>query len=170
MRKQLGLHDLAGLRVERGERLVHQQDFRIDGERAGEIDALAHAAGELARVIVLEAFEPDELEQLHGALAVGSADRAGDFAADDGVGEHRAPRQQAVVLEHKAAVGAGLAHGAAVEQHFAGRRVFEAGDDAQERGLAAAARPDHGNEFAALDVEIDAAQRFEVAERFATSA
>ena len=117
----------------------------------GEVDALAHAAGKLPRVIVLEAFEPDELQQLHGALAVGRTDRAGDLAADDGVGEHGAPRQQAVVLEHEAAVGAGLAHGAAVEQHVARRRVFEAGDDAQERRLAAAARSDHRNEFAALD-------------------
>ena len=48
------------LRVERRERLVHQQDIGIDRERAGEIDALAHAAGELAREIVLEAFEADE--------------------------------------------------------------------------------------------------------------
>src|ERR1700693_5025932 len=117
-------------------------------------------------MIVLEAFQPDELQQLHGALAVGGADRAGDFAADDGVGEHRAPRQETVVLEHKAAVAAGLAHGAAVEQHLARGRALETGDDAQERGLAAAARPDHGNEFAALDRETDAAQRFEIAERF----
>jgi hypothetical protein len=32
------------LRIERAERLVHQQDFGIDGERTGDADALFHAA------------------------------------------------------------------------------------------------------------------------------
>ena len=74
--QQLGLHDLARLRVERGERLVHQQHVGIDRERAGEIDALAHAAGKLARIIVLEAAEADELEQVERALALLVADLA----------------------------------------------------------------------------------------------
>ncbi len=48
------------LLVERGERLVHQQDFRLGGERAGERHALAHAAGEFAGIAVLEAVEADQ--------------------------------------------------------------------------------------------------------------
>src|SRR4029077_14112280 len=127
---------------------------------------LAHAAGQLPRIVVFKTLEPDELQQLHGALAVGRADGAGDLTADDGVGQHRAPRQEAVVLEHEAAVAAGLLDRAAVEQHLARTGMFEAGDDAQERRLAAAARPDARDELAALDVEADAAQRFEGAERF----
>ena len=47
--EQLRLHQVPGLRVERAERLVHQQDARIEGERAGERGALLHAAGELRR-------------------------------------------------------------------------------------------------------------------------
>ena len=31
--RQLRLHDLAGLRIERRERLVHQEHLRVDGER-----------------------------------------------------------------------------------------------------------------------------------------
>ena len=75
-------------------------------------------------------------------LRSAGAGLACDLAADHGVGEDGAPRQQAVVLEHEAAVAARLAHDAAVEQHLAATRVLEAGDDAQERGLAAAARSD----------------------------
>ena len=37
------------LLVERGERLVHQQDPRLGGERAGDRDALPHAARQLGR-------------------------------------------------------------------------------------------------------------------------
>ena len=50
--QQLGLHGLARLRVERAERLVHQQHLGIDGERAGDADALLHAAGKLMRAAV----------------------------------------------------------------------------------------------------------------------
>ena len=42
--QQLLLHHDLGLRVERGERLVHQQDRPFHDQRAGERDALAHAA------------------------------------------------------------------------------------------------------------------------------
>ena len=41
---------LAGEGVERGERLVHEQDARIRREGAGERDALFHAAGELVDI------------------------------------------------------------------------------------------------------------------------
>ena len=60
--QQLLLQDFARLRVERGERLVHQQDRRIDGERAHQADALLHAAGELIGIVLLEAGEPDQIE------------------------------------------------------------------------------------------------------------
>ena len=39
-----------GLRVDRGERLVHQQDPRLEGQRPGDGDPLLHAAGQLPRV------------------------------------------------------------------------------------------------------------------------
>ena len=41
---------------------------------------------------------------------------------------------------------------------------FEAGDDPQQRGLAAAARAEQGGEFAVLDVDRDVVQRDEIAE------
>ena len=67
---QLVLQAGAGDRVERAERLVHQQQRRVGGERAGEPDALALAARELGRVALRVArLEPDELEQLGRARA-----------------------------------------------------------------------------------------------------
>ena len=52
------------LRVERGERLVEQDDRRVDGQGPGEGDALLLAARELVRPAAVEPGEPDELEQL----------------------------------------------------------------------------------------------------------
>ena len=57
--QQVLLELAAGLLVDGRERLVHQQHVGIDGERAGEADALAHAAGELVRIALLEAGEAD---------------------------------------------------------------------------------------------------------------
>ncbi len=55
---------LAHLGVERAEGLVEQQDARLDRERARERNALALAAGELARIAVGEPVELNEIEQL----------------------------------------------------------------------------------------------------------
>ena len=62
--QQLEVHPLAGHLVERAERLVHQQDRRVEGERAGDRDALLHAARELPRVVAGELAELDEVEHL----------------------------------------------------------------------------------------------------------
>ena len=55
----------ADLRVERAEGFVQQQHLGLDRERAGERDALALSAGELARIAVREPAELHELEQRH---------------------------------------------------------------------------------------------------------
>ena len=53
--------------VERRERLVHEEDRRVDGERPGEADALAHPAGELVRELVAAVSEPDPVQGRVGA-------------------------------------------------------------------------------------------------------
>ena len=53
---QMVAHDL----VERAERLVHQQQVGIEGERAGDRGALLHAAGQLPGKLLLEAREIDQ--------------------------------------------------------------------------------------------------------------
>ena len=55
---------LAHLGVERAERLVEQQHARAHGERAGERDALALAAGKLRGIAVRQPIELHQLEQL----------------------------------------------------------------------------------------------------------
>ena len=64
---ELGLHLLAQLEVERAEGLVEQQHPRAVDDRAGERDALALAAGELARLAVAEARQAHHVERLAGA-------------------------------------------------------------------------------------------------------
>ena len=60
---QLEVEPLAGHLVERAERLVEQQHLRLDHQRPGDGDPLAHAARELRGPGLLEALEPDELDE-----------------------------------------------------------------------------------------------------------
>ncbi len=108
-RHQLLLHLAAGERVERRERLVHQQHRRLHGERARDRDALLHAAREHVRIDVLELAEIDLGDQRARVLVRLRARHAPvDQQRKHHVAQHRLPRQQLVeLLEHHHAVGAG---------------------------------------------------------------
>ena len=188
----------ADLGVERGERLVEQQDLRLDGERAGEGDALLLAARELIGIAVGELRQLDELEHLLdagidlGGAAMRHLEAEGDVVAHRHVGEQR------IGLEHHADLALmrlQVGHVLAIDADRAARRGLEAGDHAQDRRLAAAGRAEQGQELASLDLEVGALhrgvgaeglgetadrkeghggvrvllQRFEPGERFATS-
>ena len=56
-RADLDLHVLAQLFVEGRERLVHQDQLRLEDDRAGERDALLLAAGELVDAALAEACQ-----------------------------------------------------------------------------------------------------------------
>ena len=65
--EQLDVEALAGERVEGAERLVEEEHGRLERERPGDRDPLAHPAGELARPRVGPAVEADEAEEVAGA-------------------------------------------------------------------------------------------------------
>ena len=95
---------VAGERIERAERLVHQHDFRRGGERAGDADALAFAAGKLrgetvAVLVAVEAHERDQLVDPRGHPRVVPAEQ---LRRDRDVLRDRHVRKQADALEHVA--------------------------------------------------------------------
>jgi hypothetical protein len=63
------------------------------------------------------------------------------------------------LLEDDAAIVPGALHRSAVHQHGAAGGPEQAGQDAEQRGLAAPARPDHREELALGDVEVEAVER-----------
>ena len=147
---QLALQGLARLRVERAERLVHQQHLRIDRERARDADALLHAAGELIRPPAAGVLQADEIEiALRGLAQLGAA-HALHFQPEHHVFQRGQPRQQFGMLEHHAAIVAAAGDRDAVDRHPAAARGFEPHRDAQRRGLAAAARADQRDDLAVV--------------------
>src|SRR5450631_1651948 len=159
--QQLELQNLARLRVDRRERLIHQQHIRFDGERTRQPAALLHAAGHLIGERGFEAAEADQLDELrHLALDL-RLRRAGHAQAIGDVVEYGLPRKQAEMLEHHGDAGDRLFDALVADPDFAGIVRQQAVDAAQQRGLAATGRPDYGDDLAFGHVEIDIAEHFE---------
>ena len=155
--EQLLHHQRARLRVERGERLVHEEHGGVDGEGPRDAHPLPHAPGELVRIPPLEAFEAghgDETRRAHPAFRGRQAEL---FEPEFHVGLRGPPREQGELLEHRG--GEGLA-GAALpfECHFTRRGGQETGDDTEQGGLAAARRTEDGHELLGLHGEADPVQ------------
>ena len=170
---QLDLHVLAQLAVERPERLVEQQHARAVHERARERDALLHAARELGRAVVGHVREAHQLEHLGDtAAALVAADAlAPQPVADVALDVH--VREQGVALEDRvdvAPVGRHVDDVAARDLDAAAVGADEAADDPHRRRLAAAARPEHGEELAGADLERQVVERHRLAVALADAA
>jgi hypothetical protein len=160
---QFEVHALARHRVERAERLVHQQHRRIVQQRPQDRDALLHAARELPRVLVLEAFQVGHLDEAVGALARRLHRHAADLGLQQDVVEHAPPRQQQRALEHDAHVGLRAAHRLARQAELAAAGGQEAGHHLHQGALAAARRADDRDELAGPDLEVQRLQRLDLA-------
>ena len=134
----------AGDRIERGERLVEQQHLRLARERSRERDALALATGELRRAGVGEVRDAEALEQVGAVAPRGEAH----------VGGGREVREQAVVLRHvadaallrqQANAPRGVQPELPVQRDPAAVGTLEPGHRAQQRALAGARAPEHGD-------------------------
>ena len=163
----LGAHRDAELGVEVRERLVEQEDLRVADDGAAHGDALALAAGELARVA---AEQRREAEDLGGGADAGldlglrralQRQREGHVLGDGQV------RVERVVLEHHGDV-AGLRRQVvdpgAADQDVARGDVLEAGEHAEQGGLATAGGADEDDELTLVDVDRDPVQDLDGAE------
>jgi hypothetical protein len=77
--------------IQRRERLVHQKDFRLGCERAGERNALAHATGQFVRITVFEAVEPNHVDEVARFLVALRLAHAFDLERKGDILDHRAP-------------------------------------------------------------------------------
>ena len=153
-------------RVERRQRLVEQQQAGRGRERAGQRHALLLAARKLGGIFRAGSGRPTSASssstRLHdrGALQAPADQAVADIVGDRQVGEQR------IGLEDDAEVALGRRQRRDVPPLLvdgAGGLRIEAGDGAQQGGLAAARRTEEADELALGDIETDIAQRGEVA-------
>src|SRR5262249_8210089 len=139
--------------------------FGIVGKRTCDAHALAHAAGKLVGIVLGETGETGAREIVADHVLDGGGWRAPHLEAVGGVVPHRHPGEDGVALEdHR--IHRALRMGR-LDLDGAGGDRFEAGKDAQQRGLAAPARPDDHEELAVGDVDRDAVDRDELREHLA---
>ncbi len=156
----LAAHLVAQLGIEIGQRFVEQEQARIAHDGAADGDALALAAGELARQALQQAGDAQHLGGLaHPCLDLGLR-RLARAQAEGDVLEHVHVRVERVVLEHHGDVAiarAHMVHHAPADLDGAFLGFLQPGDGAQQGALAAARRPDQHGELAGRHFQVDAA-------------
>src|SRR6185369_16886110 len=151
-----------GERVDGAEGFVHQQHVRAARERAGDGDPLLHPSRELPRIVALEAAQLDQGDEIaRPPIDLGARQAPAHLEAVGDVALHGLPREERarVLLEDVHELGRRLGHRPRIEPRLPRCRRQQAGDDLQQRRLAAARRPDDRDERAALDLQRDAAER-----------
>ena len=153
--QDLDVEALPGEGIEGTERLVEQEDRRLEGERSRDREPLTHPAGELARPRSRPVAQADQAQEVpRASLARGRA-HAAHLEREGDVGEGRAPRQQAGLLEHEADPGIRSRDRATLDLDGAGCGSQEPRDHPQERALAASVGTDQGDDGSPVDLEVD---------------
>src|SRR5258708_29266052 len=131
------LHAGAGLRIERPERLVEEDDLAVEQQCPQQGGALPHAAGGRVRICALEAAQAVIIEEAQGVVAGLTATDAAHLETEHDIVEDGAPRKQQVLLPHVADLADHAGRVLAVKNHAARRRVLPPGGDVEGGRLAA---------------------------------
>src|SRR5262249_51593923 len=140
--------------VDRAEGLVHQEHVRLADQRARNADTLLHAARELIRIVVLVAVEADEANVFEATLAcLAPRQLLRGPKPELDIPDHRAPGKDRfrILLEYVDHALGRTVDRLAIENHFAARRNFQAGNQLEQGRLAAARRADHRQKTSLLD-------------------
>ncbi|EMA58782.1 membrane associated protein [Halorubrum distributum JCM 13561] len=163
-------------RVDPGERLVEQHHLGVGHQRAGHLQQLPLAAGEVPRVLVREVVDLEELQRLprplaeRGLLLDHPAAKPGRHRADRGLAELALRREHEVLQHgHLGELPGDLERSdepfpgdlirlepgdvLALEVHLAGGRLVDAGDTVERRRLPGAVRPDQAGQRPGLHLE-----------------
>src|SRR5262249_10989110 len=126
---------------------------------------LLHAAGKLPGEFALETRQVDEFQvALDAPAALGGIEahdfkRKRDVTFDGAPGIKRRRLEDITVMAFQPR----LFGRDAIDQDRSGARLLQVGDDAQERGFAATRRSDERDEIAAIDLQVDVAERLHLA-------
>ena len=127
-------------------------------QRAGKADALAHAAGKLARIggfVTVEADQVDRRQRALSDLDVGQPER---LEPELHVFKHGEPGEQRERLEHHGDAGRRPQHRLAQIGDRAGRGRHQAGDRAQQRRLAGPGAAEQPDDLALDQFQLDAVE------------
>ena len=151
--EQIVLHLSPGLRVERPERFVHEQNARLRREGSGDRHTLLHASGKLSGIVVRIPGQPDDVQPLQRDVFGGVAILADRFQPEHDVPADGQPGEERVLLKDHPAFRTGSDDRFAVQQNFPGSRRLESGQNADQRRLSAAGGTDDREELPLMDLK-----------------
>lgn len=165
-RYQLVLQRLAADRIERSERLVHQDDLRIGRQRAENADALLLPAAQLVGETVAVAFgrKSGHLKQFVRPAPHFRRRPSEQLGNDVDILRHGEVRKERDLLDHVPDT-ATERHSIArpdilpADDDAPGRRFFEAVDHLERRRLAAPRRTDEADQLPPANVEVQHVDR-----------
>ena len=158
----LGAHLHPQLRVQVGQRLVHQERRRVADDGPAHRDPLPLAAGQVGRLAFQVLGQVEDPGRIVDLLVDGGLRRLGQLEREAHVFPDRHVRVQSVALEHHGDVtvlGRLVVDHLAADPQLALGDVFQAGDHVERRRLPAARRADQDDELAVGDVEVNAIDR-----------
>ena len=148
----------AGDGVERAERLVHEKNWRVGSEGAGDADALALAAGEFTGAARGEfgGMKADKTQQFRYARGDSRGIPLFEPGHEADIFRDRKMGKQAGLLNDVAnaaaqADGVPAGGGAALDKHLACRRKEQSVDEPEDSGLTAAAAAEKHQRFARVN-------------------
>src|SRR5262245_18886796 len=115
------IHLVTGEGIERTERLIHKDDFRVVGEAAHDARPLLHASGEFPRHLLFKARQSDFSQQTAYSLFVGFHVDLLDFEGKLDVLPEIAPGEKIRILKDHANLRSWAGDGSAIENDLAGR-------------------------------------------------
>src|ERR1700738_4909666 len=145
--------------IERGERLVGEQDIRAVRERANDRDPVTHAAGKLVRIVIAEFRQPYHGEKVFGAGAGNGKIFAAHLRSEHQIVPDREPGKEIWVLEDDAATRIRLRDRDAAFTAPAGTRLLKSGDDVQQRGLSASGWTNQKRDLTLIERNVNTIER-----------
>ena len=160
--------------AQRGERLVEQQHRPVAHQRTGQRDALALAAGKLARQPLLLAGKPGALERRRDPARGRRREsrNAGEMPSPTLAATSRCANRLfswKIIETGRADGGSAVTSASPISTRPALRRL-EAGDQVEQRRLAGAARPDQRGDLAGSNATSNCDRHLGIAERDAVEA
>src|SRR6185503_20410134 len=125
--------------------------------------ALLHSTCELRRIAVLEAGEPDELNEVHSAFFTLFLGHALPLESVKNIAAHGLPRKQCEVLKDDAAIRPRAGDILSVNQNRPGFDRQKSADEIEQGGFAAAGWPEERDELAIGDLKRNLVERQDIA-------
>ncbi len=158
------LHAEPRLRVESAERFVEQHDLPTGQNGAHHGRTLPHAPRQGVRIMVQEVAQTVTPRQFRGSDAIRFVGASGERGRKRDVAKHGAPGQKQILLQHVADLARAAADVLPIEHDASRAGLQQTRNHVEERALAAAGGAEDADELAGPDLEIDMAQRQQVAE------